>query len=277
MTASRQKLSSLLSAAWLAVQVLPAAAQPVPADTVLRDFEPIGDYLLEVDGRKVPGAEIYLSQVGGARLLVTGVGVSPPLLISPREQKVETVAEDAVMRRDDGALDLRADAELERQGDLQLAGEDVTFDFSGHHGVLEPRPPLLGLTDAEGIEEYSAGYSFRARQYRPSAPMLRQLEAEREPVRVRVYFGSWCPHCKEVVPNILKVAEALEGSKVRIEFYGLPRSFGDEPQAVREDIHSVPTGIVYLDGKEVGRITGNQWKIPELAIKSVLSSSRTGG
>jgi thiol-disulfide isomerase/thioredoxin len=244
---------------------------------VLRDFEPIGDYLLEVDGEAVPGVGVYLSQIGGAHLLVTGVGVSPPLLISPRERKVETVAESAVMRREDGAIDLRADVEPVHQGELKLEGEDVTFDFTGHRGALKPRPPLLGLTDAEGVEEYSAGYSFRARRYEPSAPMLRQLEAQREPVRVRVYFGTWCPHCKQVVPNILKVAEALEGSRVRIEFYGLPRSFGNEPHAVSEDIHSVPTGIVYLDGKEVGRITGNQWKIPELAIRSVLSSSRTGG
>jgi hypothetical protein len=32
----------------------------------------------------------------------------------------------------------------------------------------------------------------------------------------------------------------------------------------------VPTGIVYVDGKEVGRIVGGEWQMPELAIKNVL-------
>jgi hypothetical protein len=32
----------------------------------------------------------------------------------------------------------------------------------------------------------------------------------------------------------------------------------------------VPTGVVFRDGKEVGRIAGHEWGIPELALKKVL-------
>jgi hypothetical protein len=40
-------------------------------------------------------------------------------------------------------------------------------------------------------------------------------------------------------------------------------------------IKSVPTGVVFLGGREVGRISGNGWKIPELAINNVLVKAQS--
>ena len=97
------------------------------------------------------------------------------------------------------------------------------------------------------------------------------LRADEKAARVRVYFGSWCPHCKHFLPFMLRVAEELKGSKVQFEFYGLPSPFDKEPQAVAERIRGVPTGIVYVGGKEVGRIEGTQdWDSPEKALAQVL-------
>ena len=55
---------------------------------------------------------------------------------------------------------------------------------------------------------------------------------------------------------------------VSFEYYGLPRPFDDEPVALKANIRAVPTGVVYRDGKEIGRIEGGEWKIPELALKT---------
>ena len=62
-------------------------------------------------------------------------------------------------------------------------------------------------------------------------------------------------------------------SQVRFEFYGLPSPFDKEPEAKRMGITGVPTGVVYHGTKEVGRIAGGEWSIPELAIKKVLDGS----
>ncbi len=111
-----------------------------------------------------------------------------------------------------------------------------------------------------------------ATAYTPSIPVLAKLRSQTEDVQVLVFFGSWCSACKQMVPRIMKVDEQLDGSKVQIDYYGLPqgRAFSADTKASAMGIKSVPTGVVFLNGREIGRINGNGWKIPELAINNVL-------
>ena len=39
----------------------PAAAQSIPSDAVLRNFEISGDFILLIDGKEQPKAEVYFS------------------------------------------------------------------------------------------------------------------------------------------------------------------------------------------------------------------------
>jgi len=130
----------------------------------------------------------------------------------------------------------------------------------------------LGLQDLNGMKAYSREYRDGASAYAYSQPIVNQLLAESRPVEVKVFFGSWCPHCQTVLPRVLRVAEELSGSKVQLSFYGLPQGpgFKADPEVKRFDIDSVPTGVVLVDGREVGRISGSGWKIPELAIKNAI-------
>ncbi|NJL30113.1 MAG: thioredoxin family protein [Thermoanaerobaculia bacterium] len=96
------------------------------------------------------------------------------------------------------------------------------------------------------------------------------LRAEQRDVKVRVYFGSWCPFCKDHVPLLLRVVEELKGSKIRFEFYGLPRPFSGDAEATRDKVNGVPTGIVYVDGKEVGRLSTRGWQVPEVTLTELL-------
>ena len=73
-----------------------------------------------------------------------------------------------------------------------------------------------------------------------------------------------------MVPRIMKLAEKLEGSKISFDFYGLPRGIVSDPEATRVDIHAVPTGVIYREGREIGRIEGAGWKVPELALNNLL-------
>ena len=124
-----------------------------------------------------------------------------------------------------------------------------------------------------GLAAYSADYRKGAEAYSGSTPIIQKLRGETRPVTVKVYFGSWCNFCKQMVPRIMHVAEQLKGSKINIDFYGLPHDIHSDRQAESLGISAVPTGVVYLEGKEVGRISGNGWKIPELAINNALTKA----
>jgi hypothetical protein len=71
----------------------------------------------------------------------------------------------------------------------------------------------------------------------------------------------------------MKVATELEGSHINVEFYGLPRGWGEHPVAGPLEIKVVPTAIVYIDDQEVGRITGNKWQSPEQTLIEILAQA----
>jgi thiol-disulfide isomerase/thioredoxin len=252
----------------LAVAV-PAAAQG--ADAVLRDFQLTGDWVLEVGGKSAANAEIYLSQRVPAFLIVAPELASPTLLV-PRERTVNTVSFMKLAKRG-AAIDILADAEITPVGRLVPDGEEVRFTVDGKALVMKPRPHLLGRHDLSGMLGYSPDYRRKAEAYKPDATALATLKAAKQPVKVRVYFGSWCPFCSQHVPHLLRVAEELEGSRVSFEFYGMPQGqgFSSDPAAKRDDVHSVPTGIVYVGGKEVGRIEGGEWSKPEQTLREIVS------
>jgi thiol-disulfide isomerase/thioredoxin len=249
---------------------VPAAAQG--ADAVLRDFQLTGDWVLEIAGKPAKNAEIYLSQRVPAFLIVAPELASPTLLV-PRERTVNTVSFMKLAKRG-STIDILADAVVTPVGRITPEGEEVRFAVDGKALVMKPRPHLLGRHDLSGMLGYSPEYRRKAEAYKPDATALATLKAAKQPVKVRVYFGSWCPFCSQHVPHLLRVAEELEGSRVSFEFYGLPQgeAFAKDPVAKRDDVHGVPTGIVYVGGKEVGRIEGGEWAKPEQTLREIVTS-----
>jgi thiol-disulfide isomerase/thioredoxin len=255
-----------------AAAVLPAGAQMIPPDPVLKDFEPIGDYQLEMGGVPQPAAHLYRSQSAGAAVLVTGQGLAASYLISPRDRAVMRIEPAKVVVGGDGVAFILQGAPKVKESPFAIEGRDLTFTLAGKPARLREKPYLLGLHPGSDLLQ-DAGYAFRAKQYKPSPAMLKTLRAAVKGETVRVYFGSWCPHCQQMVPRILRVQNELAGANLKFEFYGLPSPFNNEPEAKKMGIEGVPTGVVFRGGKEIGRIDGGDWGIPELAIQKVVGGT----
>ena len=269
MPRSISRLMPLLLLSALLLQV-PAFAQP--SDSVLKDFRPIGELMLEIDGNVVKDAEIYHSE-GAVAYLLIAPQFSSPLMVSPRTRSVESVHLMKVYKKDDGTIDILADAELSTVGPFNVSGGEVTFNVDGRTAKLMPRPPLVGQHSPKGLAEYNPEYARKAGEYGPLDSAIAALRQNGKDVRVRVYFGTWCPVCSRLVPRILKVDEALADSTVHFEYYGLPQPMTDDPETERAGIHGVPTAVIFVDGKEAGRLTGGELNTPETAINKVLGSS----
>jgi thiol-disulfide isomerase/thioredoxin len=248
-------------------------AQGAPSDSVLRGFQRSGDFVIFVNDKHVPAAEIYLSESVPAYLIMTS-SLPAPVLITPRARTVETVHIMKVAKQKDGSVDLLADAQLEMQGQFQVQGSDVNFTVEGRKVSLKPRPPLLGVKRNADLKSYSPEYVRGAQGYAPNRQMIANLKKGTKPTKVRVFFGSWCPHCKRHVPYILRVEDELKGSKIQFEYVGLDRALA-EPEVKRLKVDAVPTGIVYVNGKEVGRILNNDWNSPETTLNRILNGGGT--
>jgi thiol-disulfide isomerase/thioredoxin len=251
----------------------PFASAPARAQdaSLLQGFQATSDYELEIDGTVDTAAEIYFQQ----RLpgyLVLPSKVTTPFLLVPRSRDVRAVHVMKISRQASGALDLAPDALWKSLGQFELVGTDLVFSTDGKRFVVRQKPPLLGLVPATGLEAYDDRYRERAVSYQPTAAAMQALKAEKRDVRVRVYFGSWCPFCQQYLPRIVRVAHDLAGSKVGIDFYGLSRDFSEDDITRTVNVRSVPTAVVLVDGKEAGRIQGEDWRAPEKALQKILGS-----
>jgi thiol-disulfide isomerase/thioredoxin len=274
------KSSAILAALTIALLAGPSIsrAQGVPSDSVLRGFQPTGEYALIVGGVPVPKAEIYQNERIPAILVLTSE-LPSPVLLTPRTGGVATVNIMKVAKQADGTVDLLADAVLAPLGQFQMAGANVKFDYEGRKVSLNPKPPLTGLHKGEELKVHSPEYAHSATLYRPDGAAIAALKKEPNPVTVRVFFGSWCPHCRQHVPSILRVEDELKGSKVKFEYFGLPQppDAWRDPEALKMKVSGVPTGIVYVNGKEVGRIIGTGWEAPEVLLNKIVNGTPAKG
>lgn len=272
----RAPFRTLLALAAFAAATLPAGAQ-MPSDSVFRGFLRSGDFTLVVDGKDVPAAEIFKQDSLPALLILTSA-LPSPVLVTPRTGSVETVNLMKVAKQSDGSVDLLADATLAPQGQFQVDGGDVSFTVDGRRVMLKQRPPLLGLKRSAELKAYDPSFLDRARAYHPDGRVIAQLKKTSAPVTVRVFFGSWCPHCQHFVPRVVRVDDELKGTKVRFEYYGLPQEkMSDDPEAKKVNVKGVPTGIVYVNGKEMGRLQGNSWDAPEESLNGILNAAKSIG
>jgi thiol-disulfide isomerase/thioredoxin len=249
------------------------AASADPANNPIRGFQRISDYVLSINGKDAP-SEIYQSQ-SAAALLVISSALPSPILLSPAQGAAETVNLMKVDKKPDGSIDLLAGAVMALQGPIEFQGEEVGFKAEGKSALLKPTPPLLGMHRAEEVTAHNPEYLPRAAAYTPNAQAVAALKKEQRPVTVRIFFGSWCPHCREMVPHAIKLEQLLKGTTIHFEYFGLPPRFGSDSAARNNAITGVPTGIVYVAGKEVGRLIGITWSSPETTLVTILTSGKS--
>jgi thiol-disulfide isomerase/thioredoxin len=256
---------------------IPLGAQGVPSASPLRDFQMYSDYSLVIDGKPVPAAEIYLSEKIPALLILTSK-LPSPVMLTPRTSRVESINLMKVSKQKDGSIDLFADAVAAPLGQFAMEGKNIAFTIQKEKGtqkvVLVPKAPLLGLKKNADLKAYLPEYIRGAGNYTPNAAAVADLRKRSAPARVRVFFGSWCSHCRQHVPLLLKVEDEVRNPRIQFEYYGLPPSLKD-PEGQKAGVHAVPTGIVYVNGKEIGRI--DNWNTPEVALDRILAAPAAKG
>ena len=257
----------------------PAAAQSapsVPSDAVLRNFEISGDFLLTIDGKEQPKAEVYFSETARSFLVIASEFPSP-ILITAATQSVDTIDLMKVAKQPSGTIDLLADAVMQPAGKYTVDGPNIAFTYSGKRLRVTPRPYLLGRHTGAELLAHNPAYVRKANAYTPDAAIVKRLKAQKEPVRVLTFFGSWCPHCSAHVPLLLKVEQSLAGSKIQFEYLGMPKGagFGEVPEGKQYKVTGVPTAILFVGDKEIGRIPNSQWSNPEVALDLQLNGPRS--
>lgn len=233
-------------------------------------FEPLPNWTLERNGTPSGGAEVLYSREAGA-FLVVAPDLPAPVMLSARTRQVTTVQSLKLAPLVSGGYELLPNAAAAESGSFERDADGrVRFSVGGESALLVQRPWLLGFQNPRHIRDVNTQYDKRTDQYVPDAEAVEALKGVGPGVRIDVYFGEWCPHCAEIVPRILRVQQDLGDGGPGFRYYGLPQSMSDDPVTRRLGIKRVPTGVVYRNDEEIGRLYGAPIQRPETALVNVL-------
>lgn len=240
------------------------------------EFERIGNFELVVAGAVDTEAQMYQSAVARGILVISN-RLPTAVLLHPGSGGVETVPLIRLAPRPGGGIRLLRGEPLRSLGNFQVGNDGIAFRHGSISVKLRTKPPLVGESSLGELFEHSPEYKVEADAYQPDAETVARLLEVGDGYSVRVIFGSWCHVCERFLPRGLRVQEALAESRIRFEYYGLPANPWNppHPEVSRSEVKSLPTAIVYHNGKEIGRYAGgDEWLRPEQRLWSAIRSSR---
>lgn len=74
----------------------------------------------------------------------------------------------------------------------------------------------------------------------------------KSPVSLIEFYATWCPHCQAMQPIVDQIKEVVAG---KIDVYQLDIDKNGDA-AENEEVEANPTFIIYRDGREVWRQSG---------------------
>ncbi len=237
------------------------------AHPTLRDFQRTGQYMLYVDGKPIPDARIYRSTQAFAYLVVAEP-FDVAVLVLQRKRCVEGVTPEEMAERTDGGVDVKKDVVPCSLGSFRIEGPDVAFKVGDLQARLRPKPPLEGRHPAAELVQHTPEYARAAKAYKPDPATMRVLKGTSKKAKVVLFFGSWCTFCNRFLPNAMRVEEEMKDTTVEFEYVGLPPppAAWVSEDASQNNVKKLITGLIYIDGREVGRLVGEPWIRPERSL-----------
>lgn len=106
------------------------------------------------------------------------------------------------------------------------------------------------LNDTNAYPWFPANYGA----YQPDPAVLKELQAALTTHEILAFGGTWCGDTRYLLPKFYKVMDALpRPPKVTLILVDNDKKSGTGIEA-NYNIQYVPTFIVLLDGKEIGRV-----------------------
>ena len=141
---------------------------------------------------------------------------------------------------------------------FQTIGFSQSFN---HEEKRNNKSLLLGKINKEALStsSYASWFTKNYNQYTPDTNTINELKKTLPTYTITAFMGTWCGDSKREIPKLYKTLDAAQFPLDRLTLIAVDRSamhYKQSPGGEHEgqNIHRVPTIILYKDGKEVNRI-----------------------
>ena len=120
------------------------------------------------------------------------------------------------------------------------------------------KPMLVGEINRDVFRDTSYSWWFDSEydMYKPDKQVLDSIKQKLENIEITMVIGTWCSDSRREMPRFFKIIDSLNFSPDKIKLIAVDRDKKDlNGETDSLSIELVPTFIIYLTGKELGRIT----------------------
>lgn len=249
----------------LRTALLTLLASGASADTI--EFAATGQFAVQ-------GSAVYRSVELPARFLVEPSPFGRPVLVTTGPVGARLLDPGRVTHDAADPEVVRVDTSGPQEGFLSVHadGAGLIVDRDGVKMTLKAAPPLLGDRTLDEVMKALPEYRRGAARYTPDRASLEKL-SRAQPTELLVVFGSWCPHCEQLVPKLARVLEDVKGAPITVTFHGVPP--GGEGDLLMDELRvtHLPTAIIRRDGREIARMEGDAWATPETSLARLVATS----
>ena len=136
---------------------------------------------------------------------------------------------------------------------------------------------LVGYCNRDGLKQgdFASFYFEEYENYEPDLTVINELAKAIEDCQITIVMATWCGDSKDQVPRFYKLLDALNYKDQNITLICVDRSKNAHLVDISNlSIELVPTFIVFINGKEKGRIIETPINTLEDDLLQIVSNDR---
>jgi hypothetical protein len=141
------------------------------------------------------------------------------------------------------------------------------------------KDPMMGMNvmagpcNLEGMQHgiFAPWFNYQYKSYKPEAKVVSAIQKKLNKTHITVVFGSWCGDSKMQVGRFYKILSDAGYNMNHVKAIAVDRALKVPGTDISNlDIKRVPTFIVSVHGKEIGRIVESPKKTLEKDLQNIL-------
>lgn len=263
----------------MACGVLAAAAYGCShqaAETPLLEgsFYRVGVWERTIDGVPQQHASVWAHD-DGFHYLLEGPTSNQLIYVATRRRVGLLVERQWLLSKNDerGEITLRLPAESKLSFPIRVEPQSVEFVIQGRRVEMHRAKNILGQVECASLPERLPEMKRFLLDYALDSGATEKLKARLDEVgtlRLKVYFGSWCPFSARRVPALLKLATEL-GNRLELTCIGIDAPVTDDPIARQVGLVGVPAVRGSAGNRGPWAIDGVRLRRPETELLTLVS------
>lgn len=130
----------------------------------------------------------------------------------------------------------------------------ILFLFFSNTSLLAQNDYLSGPVTESQIREVKI-FDLYTKRYEPNEIIIQKLNSVQDSILIDVFMGTWCHDSKREIPALFKIMETINNPLIKANYTALEyKKRGPKEIIEKNNIKRTPTFIIYINGKEAGRI-----------------------